>query len=511
VNWLINLGLLRKGGSSLSRQTLNAFALKIFLVALIARLVPVLLTQNMGIGLDDMFQYDMLGRSLASGNGYRWYAPQDLARLAPFLHADVAAQTLDPRGILTTFRAPLYPAFVAVIYAVFGTGADRFFHVRLAQAALGALLAPITYFAAGYFWQGQQELLSTRDPERPARLAGWVVALYPMLIVFPLGLATENLFFVLLMGSFLALLALGRLATGAGAEKQPHPQILFYSILAGLLLGLTALTRSVVLPFAAAAVIWIAFLLKQHRAAILAALGMVLVIAPWVLRNSLVSGRLTGIESSMGYNLYVGYHPQSTGTFVFGPSLDLLSILDDQARDAIGTQRAIEFIRADPGRFPYLAMRRLGYFFDVDLRAFVYFYGNGFLGSIPKAGLIVALGLLSLPFAVVSLSAAMGSTTLPSGPPSILLALLFVAYLLPHVLILSEERFHLALIPILSICAAGLWTGGLVTSKYRRWALMLAGAVCGLLMVNWYLEFVRDGSVLAALLGPTGNQLYLPY
>ncbi|MBI1856430.1 MAG: hypothetical protein HYR93_11295, partial [Chloroflexi bacterium] len=52
-----------------------------------------------------MFQYDMLARSLASGNGFRWYAPADLARIAPYLRLDIAALALDPRGMLTTFRA----------------------------------------------------------------------------------------------------------------------------------------------------------------------------------------------------------------------------------------------------------------------------------------------------------------------------------------------------------------------------------------------------------------------
>ncbi|HEX2995267.1 MAG TPA: hypothetical protein VHP14_10600 [Anaerolineales bacterium] len=44
----------------------KSFAFRIFIVALVLRFSPVLLARGLGIGLDDMFQYDMLARSLAS-------------------------------------------------------------------------------------------------------------------------------------------------------------------------------------------------------------------------------------------------------------------------------------------------------------------------------------------------------------------------------------------------------------------------------------------------------------
>lgn len=47
----------------------------LFLIGLLLRFFPVLLSHNLGFGLDDMFQYDMLARRLASADGYRWYAP----------------------------------------------------------------------------------------------------------------------------------------------------------------------------------------------------------------------------------------------------------------------------------------------------------------------------------------------------------------------------------------------------------------------------------------------------
>src|SRR5258706_8128198 len=207
--------------------------------------------------------------------------------------------------------------------------------------------------------------------ERMARLSAWIVAAYPMLLIYPLGLGTENPFFVLLLASFLCLLAT--------IEKPTIANFLF----SGLFLGLTALTRSVILPFVALAILWAWFILKQRRGAVLIAVSFALAITPWIIRNSLLHHKLTGIETSMGYNLYLGYHPQGNGSFVFGPSLDLLTILDDAQRDKVGTQKAIEFIKAQPERFIPLAVNRLGFVFGLEKRLLMYFYGNNILGFIP--------------------------------------------------------------------------------------------------------------------------------
>ena len=129
----------------------TSFPVRIYLVALILRLIPVLLTRGLGIGLDDMFQYDMLARSLASGNGFRWYAQEDLKLLEPYVDFDLStAKGYDPEhGLYTSFRAPLYPTFLAVVYFFSETDFSRFFAARLAQVILlGAPLAPLTYLTA---------------------------------------------------------------------------------------------------------------------------------------------------------------------------------------------------------------------------------------------------------------------------------------------------------------------------------------------------------------------------
>ena len=488
-----------------------SFPIRIYILALVLRLIPVMLTRGLGIGLDDMFQYDMLARSLASGNGYRWYAQSDLERLSEYVHFDQStAADYDPKyGLYTSFRAPLYPAFLSVVYFFSGLGFSRFFFARTVQAVLlGAPLAPLTYYAAKHFpFQGidaQQE-----KQEHIAKVSAYIVACYPMLVIYPLGLSTENLFFLLLLLSLIFLFK--------GIER---PTLLNFLLL-GILLALTTLTRSVILPFAGLAIFFL--ILAERRLSIrnggvIAGLVFTLLVTPWIIRNSLLHHKLTGIETSMGYNLYLGYHPQGNGSFVFGPSLDLLAIVDDAKRDEVGIQKALVFIEEWPERIIPLAMNRLGYFFGLEDRALIYLYSNNLFGYIP-APILVVLGLLLLsPFVIVSASAIPGLILLKRNSQTSFLILLLVSYLLPHVLILSEDRFHLALVPLLAILAAGFWMYG-ISGLVSKWRESFAGksrvllAILGvlLLFMNWGIELAFNAHKITALLSPGGNLLYLPY
>lgn len=492
----------------------KSFGIRIYFVALILRLIPVFLASGLGIGLDDMFQYDMLARSISSGNGFRWYAQEDLNQLASFVDFDLSSvKEYDPvRGIPTSFRAPLYPTFLAIVYFFSGTGFSRFFAARLAQAILlGAPLAPLTYWVAQRLFPLSTFIRSLKEErrkkiERAARISAWIIACYPMLLVYPLGLGTENPFFILLLTSFFFLLS---------SIDRPTT---FYFLLSGFFLGLTALTRSVILPFVGLTILWAWFILKRRRGATLIALTFALTITPWIIRNSLLHHKLTGIETSMGYNLYLGYHPQGNGSFVFGPSLDLLTILDDAERDSIGTQKALEFIKAQPERFIPLAINRLGFFFGLEKRVLMYFYGNNIIGYISFPLLLTISAILLLPFAFISISAAFGLAYLRWKPEHILLCLLFIGYILPHVLILSEDRFHLALIPYIAILAAQVWVTGFAPLRVRwhesgmgKLTVSLALFAVVLLIINWNFELSHDADKIAQLLGPNGNHSYFPY
>jgi len=463
----------------------------LFLLALILRLSVVLATADLPIGLDDMFQYDMLARSIVSGHGYRWYAQEDLEEFQRYIRMEVPPE-YDPQGIPTSFRPPLYPTFLALVYAVAGTGPRRFLAARLVQAALGAALSPLTALLA-------QRLGCS---ERAARWAAGAIAVYPLLVIYPLALATENL--------YLPLLALSLWAVLWAAERSRAGGY----IVAGLLLGLTALTRSVVTLFVPLAALWSWAIARPRRAGLrhgaLLILCFLAVTVPWAVRNTLLHGEPHFIESALGYDLYQGYHPQSTGTFSADFSLDLVPILDDGERNRRGMEAFWSFVRADPGRVPYLMVRKFGYFWGLDRRAFQYFYSNGFFGHWP-AGLVVgALALLCAPFALLA-PAGLASLSLTRPRREIgLVAVLLAYYVGIHMLILAEDRFHVPLVPLLAALAAHV----LIDRPWRRaarWQRGLAILLVLLLLANWGCELARDWDLLAALVGPQGHQLGLSY
>jgi 4-amino-4-deoxy-L-arabinose transferase-like glycosyltransferase len=483
----------------------------IFLIALAVRVVPVLLAFNLGIGLDDMHQYDMLARSLVSGNGFRWYSQPDLDLIRPYITVDLTNVAYDPRGIEAAFRGPMYPIFLAVIYFFSGL-AHRFFIARLAQAALSALLAPMAY------------VLGRRlDPEHEstARAAAVITALYPMLVLYPLALATENLFFVLALGTILLLLRgaqgdrIGGGEPDTELEEWEKPGLRWF-FLAGAVVGMGILTRSVLTLFVPLAMYWIWKSARSLRGALLFAGAAAMVVFPWALRNTILAGRPEFVEVSLGYNLYMGYHPQSSGTFQYGISTDLLTIFNDMDRDAIGIRKAAEFIGADPGRIPTLIVNKAGYFFGLERRAIQYFYSNNFFGYIPAPLLLSLAAFLLLPLVVLVPSAAFGAAALPRSDTKTLLVLFLVAYITPHLLILAEERFHMTLIPVFAVLAGAAWVRRQdifalwrVPLGWRKW--LLPAVVTLLLVFNWGHELWADRTRLSVLLAPEGNETFFPY
>ncbi len=491
----------------------NHPGLLVTLVALILRLIPVILFKDMGIGLDDMYQYDMLARSIASGNGFRWYAEEDLPLVTSYLDLDLEGSTYDPRGILTSFRPPLYPTFLAGIYLFTGITARRFFIARLVQAILASVLVPLTYALGRRIFPERRKIAIT---------AAWIIAIYPMLVIYPLSLATENLFFVLVTSAVLALVIAFQEPVTSEELGSSNKFIMGviqnrWFLTAGVLLGLAGLTRSVSLALAFLTIFWIWFGLRKKKQALLVLLMVILVTAPWMVRNSLLHHRFVAVESALGYDLYVGYHPEGTGTFQYPQSLDLMTMLDDGLRDELGREKAMEFIRADPVRFPYLILRRAGYFFGLERRALTYFYSNNYFGNISSPLLLAVAVLFCLPFVVVTLSSVPGLAILKWNKSTVLLLLIMVGYIIPHLLIIAEDRFHLALLPFLAVLASSFWVEGFRKGKASwmkeqgRWRWAAALLVMSVLLANWILEIIRDAEKLTLLFGPTGNQTFFPY
>ncbi len=482
------------GGSKPAASALprRAFGL-LWLLALLTHLALALPFLHYPIALDDMFQYDMLARSLAAGQGYRWYARADFETLRPYLEGFLDLTGVQPpeNGLATTHRAPGYPLFLALLYC-FSSPASHFVVARLAQVLLASLMAPAVAALA----------LKMGLSRRAAVLAALGMAFYPLLLLYPSALASENVFIPLLLAGTLALL-------WAAASAS-----VWRCALAGLVVGLAMLTRSIVMPFAVLGTLWLGrYGQASWRGASLALITAVAVCVPWAVRNTLVMKRPAFVETSLGYNLFVANHPQSNGGFVSEVAILPLSMFDDAERDRYCTQQALSFIRADPVEALRRAALRAVYFVALEDRELAFFYGNGFFGPIPQPWLTLAYLLVVVPWVVLVPLALVGMALAPRRPVWLVLALV-AGYALPHLAVIAEPRFHLVLVPVLLPLAACGWVERrrlpemLASRRAAAW-LACAAAIVFLALVAWGVA-LRWGQ-LSALLGPEGHKLYLSY
>jgi len=281
---------------------------------------------------------------------------------------DVAAGkpwSVDPRSgdPIPYFRAPLYIWFLGGIYRVFGI--DPGFAPRLIQSLLGALSCGLLF------------LLGARLFSRKVGLAaGLTAAVYWILVYF------DNELLIVPLIVFLDLAALLLLVMAAERRRW-----LLYA-LAGACLGLSAIARPNILLFAPFACLWIvAWEWRRPQGgwrcglgrAVLFGVCLLLPIVPITIRNYTIGHDRVLIASQGGMNFFIGNNPHSDGVsaVIPGASSDWWEMYDAAnamaARELGGRpqpsevsrfffQKAIAFMRDDPGAAAWLMLRKAHYF-----------------------------------------------------------------------------------------------------------------------------------------------------
>ena len=187
------------------------------------------------------------------------------------------------------FMNPFYSYFLAVIYSLLGA---EYGWVGLVQAVLGTGSCYLIYALGRKLWSGQIGLL-----------AAGMAAVYQPYIFYDGALLTAAPI------TFLNLAALYCLAHAQGAAR--------WLVAAGLLLGLSATARPMVLLFVAVVAGWIVAQggRRGWRQWGLVVVGCGLVVGAVACRNYLVGGEWLLTTSSAGMNFYVGNHPEANGIY----------------------------------------------------------------------------------------------------------------------------------------------------------------------------------------------------
>ena len=206
------------------------------------------------------------------------------------------------------YQDPLYPYFLALIYSVFGHSYWAVYVVQLALA-LGFLL--LVYDTARRLFD-----------RRAGIMAAAMAALYKPFIFYESQIEKTALA-VFLTALFLWLLARS-LRPGHSSPGPRHSSFLLrhspllWPLATGLALGLTALTRANTLLFAP--LLPLALALKPQAtsrrlrmgAAAFSVIGVLLVIAPVSIRNSILAREFVLTTTQAGQNLYIGNSPYNT-------------------------------------------------------------------------------------------------------------------------------------------------------------------------------------------------------
>lgn len=245
---------------------------------------------------------------------------------------------------------PLYPLLVSAALVLSKTGYPLLVFL---EAALGTATVVCAYLIGRQIFG-----------ERTGLLAAALTAFYPYYVWHDVRLEETSLFTFLVAASTALLL-------GVPLQR------LWWGVAAGTCLGLAALTRFTILPYAVAAVIWIGIRTPgERRLTKMAAVAfpVLLLVGGWVVRNNRILGYPT-VSSESGRYLWSGnnldtfsrypIHAMEESENVAWDRLSpddslLIEDLSPEQRNRWFESKAVEYIRADPLTTARSALRKIG-------------------------------------------------------------------------------------------------------------------------------------------------------
>ncbi len=386
-----------------------------------------------------------------------------------------------------SMRPPLYPAFVAGVYRL--AGVENFQAVRILQAVISLLNVILLYCLASEIYNRQ--------------IGTWAAGLfcfYPTMLGQNNLLLTETLFtFWLTLVCLAVVRLLGRDSLG-------------YVAAAGVLIGLAALTRSILWLFPPVLAVFIIVFWKQDFRRRLAAVGLLIctfavTIAPWAIRNTRLHHTLVTIDVMGGRNFMMGNYEHTP----MWRAWDAISMKGKEAWHHVLRSNRPELGNLTQGQLdkaalrcglqfvldhPWLTLRRdiVKFFTFWQLeRSFVAGMGQGFFGGPPVAVIVLLTIVIFGAYAAAVLLGIFGAVMVPpQSRPAYWFLLLVIAYMCGlHSLVFAHSRYHLPLVPLVLIFSAAaavnfreIWQ--------RRSTRQFRTAAClgGLLACSWVWRIV---------------------
>jgi 4-amino-4-deoxy-L-arabinose transferase-like glycosyltransferase len=403
--------------------------LVVLAMGLVVRLVLLYMTHDTRLMIVDEQHYYRLALNLLHGHGF--------AR--------------EP-GALTSIRPPLYPVFMALVWRL--TGTESLLPVRMAQILL-SLANVLVLYRLGL-------LLFNR---RVGLIAATGFCFYPSLVGFNFLMLTEVLFTLLLTLMslcYVVLMRTGKASFGWGA---------------GCLLGLAALTRGILWPFPVVLcpLVFLSLsghLLKRLNIVLFLCLGYAIVVAPWAVRNTELQGVFTVVNTMGGLVLRMGNYEHTPLNRAWDPvtlsgKTSIFQELYQEHPDAStwtegrkekwAMKKALVYMLEHPSITLKRAVIKFANFWGLE-RSIIAGWQQGLYQ--PPRWLALA-GTLAITFSymLLMLSAGLGfSLARPEDRKTHLFFFLIIVFIAGiHSIIFGHSRYHLPLIPLLSLYAAAAW------------------------------------------------------
>ena len=284
---------------------------------------------NFGFG----WEMGRIGAALASGRGF--------------------SNPFGPPTGPTAWEPPLYPYLVAGVFNVFGIYSKASAFVLLTINSVFSALTCIPIFLTG------RRVFS----EKVAVGAAWTWALLPYVMFW----CTKWVWETSLSALLVAVIFWMTLTLEDRDRLMPWVEF-------GLLWGLAALTSTSLLSSLPASGLWAWYhRAKRHKPSlagvVLASVVFSACITPWLVRNYQVFGKLIFIRDNFGAELRLGNGRGADGTWMeyLHPTQDVYAMRQYQSMGeltyiAMRKQQALDYIRADYGRFLALCLKRFVYF-----------------------------------------------------------------------------------------------------------------------------------------------------
>jgi 4-amino-4-deoxy-L-arabinose transferase-like glycosyltransferase len=385
-------------------------------------------------------------------------------------------------GQPTSLRPPLFPTVIAGVYGL--CGLENYQAVRLLQQGF-ALLTMLVLYRLG------SEVHSRKLGLWLAGLCGF----YPSLLLQANLLLTETLFTLLLASACYALVLFYK------------RDALAWLAATGVLLGLAALTRSVVWlspPLLALFVLltWRAPWRRRLRAPLLLVAAFALTVAPWAARNSRLQGTFVAIDTMGGRNFMMGnYHhtPLYRSWDAISNEGELAwnhEVFATYAPEMRTSQGAIDKLALRQGlkfvaEHPWLTLQR-------DLIKFFDFWGlerelvagaaRGYWGDLSRPFILLLAALIFASYAAVMALGIFGAILTPLPDRRLhWFFLLVIAYVCGiHTLVFAHSRYHLPVMPLVLVFAASaLVKRHTLWQRRHSWSFRCACGCCAVLVGGW--------------------------